>query len=188
MAALAQYWVCFGSIGTADPRRRSSSRPNAATICSVNGGSDLGARAASVRLVRIHTASTACRTALPVLHMRLPRWLRRRGERSSPALQRNASHLRIPAMMRNATTGRIFRSGAAAVWPCQWCHGAPGIGLARIATRRQGGIEPGLLGNGYPQGLERRGAKLAAPDRYAVLRYTREHRIRMRGGPRSRTA
>ena len=26
------------------------------------------------------------------------------------------------------------------VWPCQWCHGAPGIGLARLAmTRRVGG-------------------------------------------------
>ena len=23
-------------------------------------------------------------------------------------------------------------------WPCQWCHGAPGIGLARIAMRRRG--------------------------------------------------
>lgn len=38
-----------------------------------------------------------------------------------------------------------LRSGAAAVWRCQWCHGAPGVGLARISTRRQGGIEPGLL-------------------------------------------
>jgi type 2 lantibiotic biosynthesis protein LanM len=24
------------------------------------------------------------------------------------------------------------------VWPCQWCHGAPGIGLARIATTKRG--------------------------------------------------
>jgi type 2 lantibiotic biosynthesis protein LanM len=23
------------------------------------------------------------------------------------------------------------------VWPCQWCHGAPGIGLARLATARR---------------------------------------------------
>jgi type 2 lantibiotic biosynthesis protein LanM len=29
------------------------------------------------------------------------------------------------------------------VWPCQWCHGAPGIGLARLATaRRIGGHAP----------------------------------------------
>ncbi len=26
-------------------------------------------------------------------------------------------------------------------WPCQWCHGAPGIGLARIATARQSGVD-----------------------------------------------
>jgi type 2 lantibiotic biosynthesis protein LanM len=26
-------------------------------------------------------------------------------------------------------------------WPCQWCHGATGIGLARIGTARQSGIK-----------------------------------------------
>jgi type 2 lantibiotic biosynthesis protein LanM len=30
-------------------------------------------------------------------------------------------------------------------WPCQWCHGAPGIGLARMATLRRGGGDAGLL-------------------------------------------
>jgi type 2 lantibiotic biosynthesis protein LanM len=25
-------------------------------------------------------------------------------------------------------------------WPCQWCHGAPGIGLARIAMTKRGGM------------------------------------------------
>ena len=26
-------------------------------------------------------------------------------------------------------------------WPCQWCHGATGIGLARIGTARQSGMK-----------------------------------------------
>ena len=30
-------------------------------------------------------------------------------------------------------------------WPCQWCHGAPGIGLARIATTKRGGLDSKLL-------------------------------------------
>jgi type 2 lantibiotic biosynthesis protein LanM len=30
-------------------------------------------------------------------------------------------------------------------WPCQWCHGAPGIGLARIAMAKQGGLDVKLL-------------------------------------------
>jgi lantibiotic modifying enzyme len=30
------------------------------------------------------------------------------------------------------------------MWPCQWCHGAPGIGLARIAMSKQGGWESKL--------------------------------------------
>ena len=29
-----------------------------------------------------------------------------------------------------------FRNSAGPTWPCQWCHGASGIGLARLATRR----------------------------------------------------
>jgi type 2 lantibiotic biosynthesis protein LanM len=30
-------------------------------------------------------------------------------------------------------------------WPCQWCHGAPGIGLARIATSRLRGMDDARL-------------------------------------------
>jgi len=30
-------------------------------------------------------------------------------------------------------------------WPCQWCHGAPGIGLARIAMTKRGGLDSKLL-------------------------------------------
>jgi len=26
-------------------------------------------------------------------------------------------------------------------WPCQWCHGAPGIGLARMASAKRGGFD-----------------------------------------------
>src|SRR5262249_1923951 len=33
-----------------------------------------------------------------------------------------------------------LRGDSESWWPCQWCHGAPGIGLARIATIRQGGL------------------------------------------------
>ncbi|MEJ2431947.1 MAG: type 2 lanthipeptide synthetase LanM family protein [Pseudolabrys sp.] len=39
-----------------------------------------------------------------------------------------------------------LRGEGALAWPCQWCHGAPGIGLARIATaRRGGGLDRKLL-------------------------------------------
>jgi len=30
-------------------------------------------------------------------------------------------------------------------WPCQWCHGAPGIGLARVAMAKQKGIDDKIL-------------------------------------------
>ena len=32
-------------------------------------------------------------------------------------------------------------------WPCQWCHGATGIGLARIAMTRRGGVAGDLAGD-----------------------------------------
>jgi lantibiotic modifying enzyme len=38
-----------------------------------------------------------------------------------------------------------FRSGKQPTWPCQWCHGAPGIGLARIGTIRRGARDAQLL-------------------------------------------
>jgi type 2 lantibiotic biosynthesis protein LanM len=38
-----------------------------------------------------------------------------------------------------------FRGGASPFWPCQWCHGAPGIGLARIAMTKRGARDSKLL-------------------------------------------
>ena len=34
-----------------------------------------------------------------------------------------------------------FRNGSEPGWACQWCHGAPGIGLARIATSKLGNLQ-----------------------------------------------
>ena len=33
-----------------------------------------------------------------------------------------------------------LRTPGQPAWPCQWCHGAPGIGLARLATARRMGV------------------------------------------------
>jgi type 2 lantibiotic biosynthesis protein LanM len=38
-----------------------------------------------------------------------------------------------------------LRGGGEPHWPCQWCHGAPGIGLARIAAIKRGGMDSKLL-------------------------------------------
>ncbi|MGA8917888.1 MAG: type 2 lanthipeptide synthetase LanM family protein [Pseudolabrys sp.] len=39
-------------------------------------------------------------------------------------------------------------------WPCQWCHGAPGIGLARIAMARRGGVDPKTMANDIRNAVE----------------------------------
>jgi type 2 lantibiotic biosynthesis protein LanM len=38
-----------------------------------------------------------------------------------------------------------LRGGSEPSWRCQWCHGAPGIGLARIATARRGRLDADAL-------------------------------------------
>ena len=38
-----------------------------------------------------------------------------------------------------------LRVGGQPQWPCQWCHGAPGIGLARLATMKRGGGDAAML-------------------------------------------
>ncbi|HEY2534272.1 MAG TPA: type 2 lanthipeptide synthetase LanM family protein [Xanthobacteraceae bacterium] len=35
-----------------------------------------------------------------------------------------------------------FRGESGPSWACRWCHGAPGIGLARLATAKRGGMDP----------------------------------------------
>jgi type 2 lantibiotic biosynthesis protein LanM len=46
-----------------------------------------------------------------------------------------------------------FRT-AQPTWRCQWCHGAPGIGLARIGTIRRGGIDAQALRNDVGNAVE----------------------------------
>ncbi len=38
-----------------------------------------------------------------------------------------------------------LRASGAPSWPYQWCHGAPGIGLARIATAKRGTLDAKLI-------------------------------------------
>ena len=66
-------------------------------------------------------------------------------------------------------------------WPCQWCHGAPGIGLARIAMTKRGRIGCQALGDRYPKRACGRGARLARPARYALLWHAGQRRILLRG-------
>jgi type 2 lantibiotic biosynthesis protein LanM len=46
-----------------------------------------------------------------------------------------------------------LRGAGATSWPCQWCHGASGIGLARIATMRRGGLDNTVLGRDVANAL-----------------------------------
>jgi type 2 lantibiotic biosynthesis protein LanM len=50
-----------------------------------------------------------------------------------------------------------LRSDAGPLWPCRWCHGAPGIGLARIAMTKRGAADCALVADvrGALAGAER---------------------------------
>ena len=73
-----------------------------------------------------------------------------------------------------------LRWGGEPTWPCQWCHGAPGIGLARLATARRGASMRASLTTISRNAVEGVDARLARPRRYAVLRIARQHRIFLR--------
>jgi type 2 lantibiotic biosynthesis protein LanM len=51
--------------------------------------------------------------------------------------------------------------GDAPAWPCQWCHGATGIGLARIGMARQAGMTTPAVKRDVQLALE--GVQLARP-------------------------
>ncbi len=38
-----------------------------------------------------------------------------------------------------------LRNGGEAEWPLKWCHGAPGVGLARIGASKTGGLDRSLV-------------------------------------------
>ena len=131
-------------------RRRAAARDaNAASTCWRKAGSDRRAAAAGSGKVSARKRSTACRTALQALPMRLRRCRRRRAAKILRRRRRNALHLKIPATTPARHNWPDLRGGGEPSWPCQWCHGAPGIGLARIAMGRQ---------------AARATAKLVAPD------------------------
>ena len=44
--------------------------------------------------------------------------------------------------------------GSEPTWPCQWCHGASGIGLARAAMIRRGGMDAKLLAKDLDNAVE----------------------------------
>jgi type 2 lantibiotic biosynthesis protein LanM len=54
-----------------------------------------------------------------------------------------------------------LREAGGLSWPCQWCHGAPGIGLARIATSRLRGMDDARLKTDIQNAVE--GVKQGRP-------------------------
>jgi type 2 lantibiotic biosynthesis protein LanM len=47
-----------------------------------------------------------------------------------------------------------LRDAGGLLWPCQWCHGAPGIGLARIATAKLRGMDDARLATDIQNAVE----------------------------------
>ncbi len=60
-----------------------------------------------------------------------------------------------------------LRNGGEPLWSCQWCHGAPGIGLARLAMTRRGGMDGKRLASDIGNAIE--GAERGWPARVDTL-------------------
>ncbi len=82
--------------------------------------------------------STACRTARRALPMRWRHWRRRRGREEFADAAAECVAFEDSSYDAERHNWPDLRSSRTAHWPCQWCHGAPGIGLARIGHRNSG--------------------------------------------------
>ena len=111
--------------------------------------------------LRRRMALTACRTARPALPMRSLRWRRRRDATISRKAAAECIAFENSSYDAARNNWPDLRGDGEPGWPCQWCHGAPGIGLARIAMAKRGGADCQALGDGYPQRARGRGARLA---------------------------
>jgi type 2 lantibiotic biosynthesis protein LanM len=60
-----------------------------------------------------------------------------------------------------------FRGGGEPSWPCQWCHGATGIGLARIGTAKRAGADSKFLATDIRNAVE--GVKQSRPGQLDTL-------------------
>ena len=130
--------------------------------------------------------STACRTARRALPMRWHRWRRRPGGKNSRKPPPECIAFENSSYDAERNNWPDLRGAGGPSWPCQWCHGAPGIGLARIAIARQRGTGDARLGSRYRQrGRGRRRSGRADRRRYAVLRRARQRRILLRGRRRA---
>ena len=128
--------------------------------------------AAGLGKVSARSRSTACRTAPRALPMRLRHWRRRRDATNSRKPRLNVSRLRMQTTTPQRHNWPDLRGGGEPAWPCQWCHGAAGIGLARAATVKRGAIDTALLSRRYrPRGRNVRGEAFPARStRFAAAR------------------
>jgi type 2 lantibiotic biosynthesis protein LanM len=61
-----------------------------------------------------------------------------------------------------------FRTDNGSLWPCQWCHGASGVGIARAAMAKWGGPDSKLLASDVRKALA--GAERGWPGHVDTLR------------------
>ena len=136
---------------------------------------------------RHDTRSTACRTALPALPMRCRRWRRLRGRDDFAEAASECIAFENASYDDARHNWPDLRGAGAPSWPCQWCHGAPGIGLARIGAGQARRDRRKTHTPDIEQRRRRGRARLAEQCRYAVLRHARQRRIPLRGRRRAAT-
>ena len=115
--------------------------------------------------------------APPDSPMRSLRWLPRPGATTFSKPRPNASPSRIRATTLTGITGRTGAMPDAPGWACRWCHGAPGIGLARAALLKRARMDATLLQSRHPPCPRRCRSGLADGARHALLRNARQRGV-----------
>ena len=107
--------------------------------------------------------------------------VRDRKSRNSRARPPNVLPSRIRRSMQRTADWADLRGGTSGTWPCKWCYGAPGIGLARAAMAKHAAADGERCRTDIRNALV--GAERGWPgsDRHAVLRHAWQRRILVGG-------
>ena len=141
MAAPAQYYACFVFIATASPPMCSAAR----RICGEHligqrrRGPD-GRRSWVAQGFGLRALNGMSHGAAGFAYA-LTSLAAVTGREDLPERLSNALHLKIPVTTAERKNWPDLRMDPEPAWPCQWCHGAPGIGLARIGMAKRAGLD-----------------------------------------------
>ena len=138
VAVLGPYWDYCASTGTANPPTCLHAPPDAASICWRNLGMALPARAAGSAWVIGAKPLNGMSHGAAGYAYALALLAAATGREDFATAAAECIAFEDSSYDAQQANWPDFRAEEEVTFPCQWCHGAPGIGLSRVAINKWG--------------------------------------------------